>query len=61
MEYVMYNELCQRGYSVDVGVVEINERQEDGKCKKKRGFCTFGLNFAQIVFAIIYRRKNQYE
>ena len=31
MENVMYNELCLRGYSVDVGVVEILERQEDGK------------------------------
>ena len=31
MENVLYNELCARGYSVDVGLVEIWERDEEGK------------------------------
>lgn len=30
MENVTYNELCLRGYSVDVGVVEVNERHASG-------------------------------
>ena len=50
MEYVMYNELCQRGYSVDVGVVEINERQEDGKCKKKTRFLHIWFKFCTNRF-----------
>jgi predicted AAA+ superfamily ATPase len=31
MENVLYNELCARGYSVDVGLVEIWERNKEGK------------------------------
>jgi len=36
MENVLYNELCSRGYSVDVGLVEIWERTEDGKKQHKK-------------------------
>ena len=35
MENVIYNELLRRGYSVDVGVVEIVERREGKKVKKQ--------------------------
>jgi len=35
MENVIYNELLRRGYSVDVGVVEIVERKEGKKLKKQ--------------------------
>ena len=35
MENIIYNELLCRGYSVDVGVVEIVERNEDKKTKKQ--------------------------
>ncbi len=35
MENIIYNELCIRGYNVDVGIVEINERTEEGKYVKK--------------------------
>ena len=35
MENVIYNELLRRGYSVDVGVVEIVERKEGKKVKKQ--------------------------
>ena len=30
MENVLYNELCMRGYSVDVGVVTFHTRNADG-------------------------------
>ena len=36
MENVIYNELCRRGYNVDVGVVEMREAEADGKIHKKR-------------------------
>lgn len=35
MENIIYNELLSRGYSVDVGVVEIVERSEGKKTKKQ--------------------------
>lgn len=35
MEYMIYNELIRRGYSVDVGVVEIN-RMIEGKHKQSQ-------------------------
>ena len=51
MENVMYNELCLRGYSVDVGVVEINERQEDGKYVRKQIEVDFVCNKAdELVY-----------
>ena len=31
MENVIYNELRMRGYSVDVGVIPIAERNQEGK------------------------------
>lgn len=34
MENIIYNELITRGYSVDVGVVEIYENDEAGKRRK---------------------------
>ena len=43
MENIIYNELLCRGYSVDVGVVEINE-QKDGKRKKKQCEIDFVVN-----------------
>ena len=36
MENVLYNELCARGYSVDVGLVEIWEKNAEGKIVHKR-------------------------
>lgn len=35
LENILYNELLYRGYSVDVGVVEVTEKNEDGKRSKK--------------------------
>lgn len=36
MENVLYNELKYRGYNVDVGMVEVMERNSDGKQERKR-------------------------
>ena len=36
MENILYNELRYRGYNVDVGMVEIMERDNDGKQSRKR-------------------------
>ncbi|MFA6844895.1 MAG: ATP-binding protein [Sphaerochaetaceae bacterium] len=35
MENIIYNELIARGYNVDVGVVDILEKTDDGKYRKK--------------------------
>lgn len=36
MENIIYNELISRGYSVDVGIVEINEKNDNGNYVVKR-------------------------
>ena len=36
MENIVYNELLCRGFSVDIGVVEIREKQPDGKMAHKQ-------------------------
>lgn len=36
MENILYNELRYRGYNVDVGMVEVIERNSDGKQERKR-------------------------
>ena len=65
MENVMYNELCLLGYSVDVGVVEINERQEDGKYVRKQIEVDFVCNkadervYVQSAFSIPTTEKRQ--
>ena len=46
MENIIYNELCGRGYSVDVGMIEINERQSDGKYIRKQLEVDFVCNKA---------------
>ena len=67
MENVMYNELCLRGYSVDVGVVEINERQGDGKYVRKQIEVDFVCNkadervYVQSAFSIPTTEKRQQE
>ena len=67
MENVMYNELCLRGYSVDVGVVEINERQADGKYVRKQIEVDFVCNkadervYVQSAFSIPTTEKRLQE
>lgn len=36
MENIIYNDLLQRGYSVDVGIVEINSKTENGNYVRKQ-------------------------
>ena len=36
MENIIFNELCVRGYSVDVGIIEINERDKKGNGHRKQ-------------------------
>ena len=44
MENVMYNELCIRGYSVDVGPVEVWEKDKNGKYIRKNLEVNFVVN-----------------
>jgi len=44
MENIIFNELIARGYQVDVGVVEINERNEAGNGIKKQLEVDFVVN-----------------
>jgi len=58
MENIIYNELLRRGYSVDVGVVEVREKDEDGKYEKKLLEVDFVVNqgsqryYIQSAFAL---------
>lgn len=44
MENVLYNDLIRRGYDVDVGVVEVNARDEEGKNIRKQLEVDFVVN-----------------
>ncbi len=44
MENVLYNELCSRGYSVDVGMVETWTKSEEGKRERKNLEVDYVLN-----------------
>ena len=44
MENIIYNELVSRGYGVDVGVVKINETDEDGKRHQNNCEIDFVIN-----------------
>lgn len=44
MENVLYNDLVRRGYGVDVGVVEVNARNEEGKNIRKQLEVDFVVN-----------------
>jgi len=52
MENVIYNELCVRGYNVDVGVVETTEKDEDGKRKQKQLEIDFICNLGSKKYYI---------
>lgn len=52
MENVIYNELCVRGYNVDVGVVEITEKDEVGKRKQKQLEIDFICNLGSKKYYI---------
>ena len=50
MENIIYNELLCRGYSVDVGVVEVNEKNGEKKVRKQ----------CEIDFIVNYGAKKYY-
>ena len=52
MENVIYNELLMRGYSVDVGIVEIRERDDCGKEVRKQVEVDFVVNQGSQRFYI---------
>ncbi len=52
MENVIYNELRMRGYSVDVGVVTIAEKNQDGKVNRKQLEVDFVCNLGSSRYYI---------
>lgn len=67
MENVIYNELCIRGFNVDVGIVEYNHKGEDGKSKRTKLEVDFVANkgnkrcYIQSAFAIPGEEKRLQE
>ena len=67
MENIIYNELRMRGYNVDVGVVEIREKQADGGYAKKQTEVDFVANlgskriYIQSAFAMSDGEKTAQE
>ena len=44
MENIIYNELLVRGFNVDVGIVEYNYKDADGKSKRTQVEVDFVVN-----------------
>lgn len=67
MENIMYNELICRGYSVDVGVVDVYETDADGKRKKINCEIDFVVNkgakkyYIQSALSLVDARKEKTE
>lgn len=67
MENIIYNELCARGFNVDVGIVQINTRNKDGKSERKQLEVDFVCNkgtkryYIQSAFAMPDREKTEQE
>ena len=67
MENIIYNELRLRGYLVDVGIVEINEKQADGKYSRKQTEIDFVVNkgsrryYIQSAFSLASEEKIRQE
>lgn len=52
MENIIFNELRYRGFNIDIGIVEINERQENGTYKRKQLEIDFIANQGNKKFYI---------
>ena len=66
MENIIFNELRYRGFSVDVGVVEVSEKSESGAYRRKRTEIDFVANrgnqryYLQSAFTLqTEEKKNQ--
>lgn len=67
MENVIYNELCARGFNVDVGVVEYNYKDAEGRSRRSKLEVDFVVNkgsrrcYIQSAFAIPDEEKRLQE
>ena len=67
MENVVYNELLARGYSVDVGMVEVNQKNSEGKSVRKQLEVDFVTNmgnqryYIQVAYDLSTEEKQQQE
>ena len=67
MENIVYNELRARGFNVDVGIVQISQRDQNGKTSRKQleidFVCNKGSNrcYIQSAFALPTREKTNQE
>ena len=67
MENVVYNELLARGYSVDVGIVEVNQKNSEGKNVRKQLEVDFVTNmgnqryYIQVAYDFSTEEKQQQE
>ncbi len=52
MENVIYNELKMRGYNVDIGIVPIVEKDEDGKVSRKQLEVDFVCNLGSLRYYV---------
>lgn len=61
MENIIYNELIIRGYSVDVGIVEVNYKDENMKSQRKQYEVDFVCNKGNARYYIqsAYALENQ--
>lgn len=67
MENIIYNELVKRGYNVDVGVVQVNEKNENNTCSRVQYEIDFVANqgyrryYIQSALSIPDREKMRQE
>lgn len=67
MENIIYNELCMRGFNVDVGIVNICQRDKGGKVVRKKLEIDFVCNkgfrryYIQSAFSMPNREKTEQE
>ena len=67
MENIVYNELLTRGYAVDVGIVEITQRNTDGKNIRKQLEVDFVTNtgsqryYIQVAYDLSSKDKQKQE
>ena len=67
IENVVYNELLARGYSVDVGIVEVNQKNSEGKNVRKQLEVDFVTNmgnqryYIQVAYDLSTEEKQQQE
>ncbi|SFB36727.1 hypothetical protein SAMN05216249_12625 [Acetitomaculum ruminis DSM 5522] len=67
MENIVYNELLVRGYQVDVGIVEVNQKNSEGKSIRKQLEVDFVTNmgsqryYIQVAYDFSAKEKQKQE